>query len=66
MKNALSSGSAILAYDEGLPSLTSRVGKLPRPWMAMTSFIRSLSLFVLGEDEKLGTIGLKLASKKIR
>jgi hypothetical protein len=27
-----------------LPSLTSKVGKLPRPWIAMTSFMRSLSL----------------------
>ena len=27
-----------------LPSLTSRVGKLPRPWMDTSSFMRSLSL----------------------
>jgi hypothetical protein len=32
-----------------LPSLTSKVGKLPRPWMAMTSFMRSLSLRGGGE-----------------
>ncbi len=34
-----------------LPSLTSKVGKLPRPWMAITSFMRSLSLRGWGDHD---------------